>query len=151
MLATERRIDQLIGAITGPLRLKLGIKEIRKLRNIPRNVRRNHGWPSEKCASPSVACQLDDGYLQAPQTAANYFRGALTRWPKSILRPEIQLQDVLAKRLEKGPLAPAKGGMTQEQADLKQANALYSLLEDRYKNKVGSFTPWRMVSLSVRG
>ncbi|KAG7284426.1 hypothetical protein NEMBOFW57_010799 [Staphylotrichum longicolle] len=71
----------------------------------------------------------------ARSTAANYFRGALTRWPKSILRPEIQLQDVLAKRLEKGPLAPAKGGMTQEQADLKQANALYSLLEDRYKNK----------------
>lgn len=72
------------------------------------------------------------------QVAANHFRGALTRWPKSILRPEIQLQDVLAKRLEKGPLGPATGGMTQEQADLKQANALYSLLEDRYKNKVGT-------------
>ncbi|KAK4035355.1 hypothetical protein C8A01DRAFT_38200 [Parachaetomium inaequale] len=67
--------------------------------------------------------------------AANHFRGALTRWPKDALRPECQLQDVLAKRLAKGTLAPATRGATQEQADLKQANALYSLLEDRYKNK----------------
>ncbi|KAH6844665.1 hypothetical protein B0I37DRAFT_416258 [Chaetomium sp. MPI-CAGE-AT-0009] len=67
--------------------------------------------------------------------AANHFRGALSRWPKDPLRPECQLQDVLAKRLEKGRLAPVTAGATQEQADLKQANALYSLLEDRYKNK----------------
>jgi hypothetical protein len=83
------------------------------------------------------------------QAAANHFRGALTRWPKSILRPEIQLQDVLAKRLEKGPLAPATGGMTQEQADLKQANALYSLLEDRYKNKVGGASEAWGMALSL--
>ncbi|KAK4153440.1 hypothetical protein C8A00DRAFT_43623 [Chaetomidium leptoderma] len=67
--------------------------------------------------------------------AANHFRGALTRWPKDALRPECQLQDVLAKRLEKGRLAPVTNGATQQQADLKQANALYSLLEDRYRNK----------------
>lgn len=71
------------------------------------------------------------------QVAANHFRAALTRWPKDPLRPECQLQDVLAKRLEKGNLAPATAGATQEQADLKQANALQSLVEDRYKNKVG--------------
>lgn len=71
------------------------------------------------------------------QTAANHFRGALARWPKDPLRPECQLQDVLAKRLEKGGLAPVTAGTTQKQVDLKQANALYSLLEDRYKNKVG--------------
>lgn len=71
------------------------------------------------------------------QAAANHFRGALTRWPKDTLRPDCQLQDVLAKRLQKGPLAPVTAGATQEQADLKQANALYSLLQDRYKNKVG--------------
>ena len=50
---------------------------------------------------------------------------------------------MLAKRLEKGSLAPTTGGATQEQADLKQANALYSLLEDRYKNKVGTLPTLR--------
>jgi cytochrome b pre-mRNA-processing protein 6 len=77
--------------------------------------------------------------LTSPQAAANHFRGALTRWPKDALRPECQLQDVLTKRLAKGTLAPATRDITQEQADLKQANALYSLLEDRYKNKVCTF------------
>ncbi|KAH6649492.1 hypothetical protein F5144DRAFT_616644 [Chaetomium tenue] len=71
----------------------------------------------------------------ARSAAANHFRGALARWPKDPLRPECQLQDVLAKRLEKGKLAPVTAGAKQEQADVKQANALYSLLEDRYKNK----------------
>ena len=74
------------------------------------------------------------------QVAAKHFQGALQRWPKDPLRPECQLQDVLAKRLAKGSLAPATKGATQEQADLKQANALYSLLEDRYKTKVGGLS-----------
>jgi cytochrome b pre-mRNA-processing protein 6 len=71
------------------------------------------------------------------QVAAKHFQGALQRWPKDVLRPECQLQDVLAKRLAQGSLAPVTRGATQEQADLKQANALYSLLEDRFKTKVG--------------
>lgn len=63
----------------------------------------------------------------------------MKRWPKDALRPECQLQDVLAKRLQTGVLAPATTPSTtqaQAQAVLKQANALYSLLENRYKNKV---------------
>jgi cytochrome b pre-mRNA-processing protein 6 len=76
------------------------------------------------------------------QAATNHFRGALTRWPKDALRPDCQLQDVLAKRLEKGSLAPVTNGLTQQQADLRQANALNSLLEDRYKNKVGRIPAW---------
>ena len=63
----------------------------------------------------------------------------MNRWPQDKLRPDCQLQDVLAKRLEKGALAPALNGATQAQADLKQANAIYSLIENRYKNKVGAF------------
>lgn len=77
------------------------------------------------------------------QVATRHFQGALSRWPKDALRPDCQLQDVLARRLQQpgGRLAPAaaaatRGAGTPEQADLKQANALYSLLEDRYKNKV---------------
>ena len=61
----------------------------------------------------------------------------LPRWPSSILRPELQLATVLGKRLLKGPIAPVTKGATQEQADLKQVNALYSLLDNRFKNKVG--------------
>ncbi|KAK4179552.1 hypothetical protein QBC36DRAFT_362063 [Triangularia setosa] len=64
------------------------------------------------------------------------FQAGLQRWPKDPLRPECQLQDVLAKRLTKGPLAPTPiKGLTQEQADLRQTNALFSLSENRYKNK----------------
>ncbi|KAK3302979.1 uncharacterized protein B0T15DRAFT_495547 [Chaetomium strumarium] len=77
---------------------------------------------------------------RARGVAANHFRGALSRWPADPLRPECQLQDVLAKRLEKGNLAPLIRGSTQELSDLKQANALYSLLEDRYKNKYRAAT-----------
>ncbi|KAK4199528.1 hypothetical protein QBC40DRAFT_202718 [Triangularia verruculosa] len=69
-------------------------------------------------------------------STARAFQAALQRWPKDTLRPDLQLQDVLAKRLTKGPIAPVPiKGLTQEQADLRQANALFSLTENRYKNK----------------
>ncbi|KAK4225701.1 cytochrome B pre-mRNA-processing protein 6 [Podospora fimiseda] len=70
-------------------------------------------------------------------SAARLFQGALQRWPKDPLRPECQLQDVLAKRLAKGNLAPPSTikGASKTQAELKQANALYSLLENRYNTK----------------
>lgn len=75
----------------------------------------------------------------------------LHRWPKDPLRPDCQLQDVLARRLEKGTLSPAVKGAGQAQADLKQTNALYSLLEDRYKNKVGSSASRPLGELSADG
>ncbi|KAK6196713.1 hypothetical protein LQW54_011281 [Pestalotiopsis sp. IQ-011] len=56
---------------------------------------------------------------------------ALNRWPKDTLRPTVQLQDVLKKRFE------GKGASLSEEEKLKQANALYSLLDNRYKKKVG--------------
>ncbi len=59
--------------------------------------------------------------------ALPYFRRALERWPKDALRPECQFQDVLAKRL-----TDAKG-----RVELKDANALYTLLEDRFARQVG--------------
>ncbi|KXX81285.1 Cytochrome B pre-mRNA-processing protein 6 [Madurella mycetomatis] len=71
----------------------------------------------------------------ARSVAAKHLQGVLHRWPKDPLRPNCQLQDVLARRLGKGALTPAVRGTGQGQADLKQTNALYSLLEDRYKNK----------------
>ncbi|KAK3361775.1 hypothetical protein B0T24DRAFT_598688 [Lasiosphaeria ovina] len=65
------------------------------------------------------------------------FKRALERWPKNPLRPDCQLQDVLAKRLEAGTLAPPhalKNGVSKAEAEMKQANAFYSLLENRYKS-----------------
>ncbi|KAM7202994.1 hypothetical protein V8F20_004241 [Naviculisporaceae sp. PSN 640] len=68
------------------------------------------------------------------------FQKALERWPKDPLRPDCQLQDVLAKRLKAGksllpPYEASLTGAAREQAELKQANALYGLLENRYKTK----------------
>ncbi|KAK3936808.1 hypothetical protein QBC46DRAFT_394121 [Diplogelasinospora grovesii] len=75
----------------------------------------------------------------ARSLAFKQFQRALERWPKDPLRPECQLQDVLARRLEKGTLAPPStaslSGAPKEEAELKQVNALYTLLEDRYKVK----------------
>ncbi|KAL0467513.1 hypothetical protein QR685DRAFT_532674 [Neurospora intermedia] len=75
--------------------------------------------------------------------AARQYQRALGEWPRDALRPECQLQDVLSKRLQKnnGSLLPNKPAFTKltkeakEEAEIKQANALIGLLENRYKNK----------------
>ncbi|KAK3320242.1 hypothetical protein B0T19DRAFT_404753 [Cercophora scortea] len=75
----------------------------------------------------------------AKNLASKHFQRVLERFPKDPLRPNCQLQDVLAKRIEKGSLLPSQStilsGPSREIAELKQVNALYSLLENRYKNK----------------
>ncbi|KAI1848392.1 hypothetical protein JX265_008826 [Neoarthrinium moseri] len=55
---------------------------------------------------------------------------ALNRWPKDSLRPAAQLQDVLKKRFEGG-----SGPSLSEEQKLKQANALYSLLDNRFRKR----------------
>ncbi|KAK3401398.1 hypothetical protein B0T20DRAFT_450498 [Sordaria brevicollis] len=75
--------------------------------------------------------------------AARQYQRALSEWPRDALRPECQLQDVLTKRLTKnnGSLLPNTSAFNKltkeakEQAEIKQANALLSLLENRYKSK----------------
>ncbi|KAI0903325.1 hypothetical protein F4823DRAFT_619029 [Ustulina deusta] len=52
---------------------------------------------------------------------------ALSQWPKDPIRPEVQFQAVLQKRFEQPQLD------LSEEEQLKQANALYSLLDNRYK------------------
>ncbi|KAI0864798.1 hypothetical protein F4860DRAFT_463460 [Xylaria cubensis] len=52
---------------------------------------------------------------------------ALSQWPKDTIRPEVQFQTVLQKRFEQPKLN------IPEEEQLRQANALYSLLENRYK------------------
>ncbi|KAA8634950.1 hypothetical protein SMACR_07564 [Sordaria macrospora] len=75
--------------------------------------------------------------------AARQYQRALGEWPRDALRPECQLQDVLSKRLQKnnGSLLPNTtafnklSGKAKEEAEIKQANALIGLLENRFKNK----------------
>ncbi|KAI0893113.1 hypothetical protein F4806DRAFT_499302 [Annulohypoxylon nitens] len=57
---------------------------------------------------------------QAKVSAQRHILRALSQWPKDVLRPQMQLQEVLQKRFEQ----PSN---LSEQDQLKQANALYSL------------------------
>ena len=52
-----------------------------------------------------------------------------------MIRPQVQLQDVLRKRFE------ANQTGLSETEQLQQANALYSLLDNRYKKKVRASIP----------
>ncbi|RYP58170.1 hypothetical protein DL771_011324 [Monosporascus sp. 5C6A] len=54
---------------------------------------------------------------------------ALSQWPKDPVRPQVQFQDVLRRRFEEQQQTTSEGEL------LKQANALYSLLDNRYKKK----------------
>ena len=69
------------------------------------------------------------------QVVYRTFTEALAKWPRDTLRPDCQLHDVVGKRMER-ELAQAGGNATE--AQIKQVNALYSLLENRYKSTVRS-------------
>jgi hypothetical protein len=64
------------------------------------------------------------------QSGQRHILRALSQWPKDTIRPEVQFQEVLIKRFEQPRL-----NMSEEE-QLKQANALYSLLDNRYKKTV---------------
>jgi hypothetical protein len=72
--------------------------------------------------------------FEATQLIFRQYQRALGRWPRDPLRPEHTFQDVLSKRLET-KFAP--GNPINEGEELKQVNALYSLVENRYQAKVG--------------
>ncbi|KAI0157128.1 hypothetical protein GGR52DRAFT_565405 [Hypoxylon sp. FL1284] len=61
-------------------------------------------------------------------SAQRHILRALSQWPTDTLRPQVQFQDVLRKHFE------ASSSLSEEE-QLKQANALYSLLDNRYKKK----------------
>jgi len=72
--------------------------------------------------------------------AYKHYLRALSRWPVDALRPETQFQNAVRRRIGKQflPTSASKDSGTpvmNEMAELEQANALYSLLENRYSNK----------------
>lgn len=71
----------------------------------------------------------------ALQSGQRHILRALSQWPKDTIRPEVQFQTVLQKRFEQPKLN------LSEEEQLRQANALYSLLENRYKRTVSVYIP----------
>ncbi|KAL8375855.1 hypothetical protein RB595_007129 [Gaeumannomyces hyphopodioides] len=80
------------------------------------------------------------------QAAVTHLRAALSRWPQDVLRPETQLPRALAPRLERleqqqrtppaaSASAPAAAIPTGEVRQLREANALLALLDNRFKNR----------------
>ncbi|KAL5598309.1 hypothetical protein BROUX41_003632 [Berkeleyomyces rouxiae] len=65
--------------------------------------------------------------------ALRHYSRALGLWPKDVLRPECQFQDVMKRSIDKRFEAAVSSGVIDEATEMKQVNALYSLLEDRYR------------------
>ncbi|KAI9844924.1 MAG: hypothetical protein M1837_005210 [Sclerophora amabilis] len=90
----------------------------------------------------------------ANSVVTKQFLRALNYWPKDLLRPHISFQDTMRQRIEKRSLPSAQqvksessskvGGTAasatdtvspSDKAELEQAFALYSMLENRYSQK----------------
>ncbi|KAB2575694.1 hypothetical protein BFW01_g11233 [Lasiodiplodia theobromae] len=61
-------------------------------------------------------------------TIAKHYARIAGAWPKDVLRPTVQFQDALKARAAAASAAP-------EAQELRNVNALYSLLDNRYANK----------------
>jgi hypothetical protein len=70
--------------------------------------------------------------MAARQLLSKHYTRILSRWPKDLLRPETTFQSLLKARIAKLPT------QTEQEAsvELRNVNALYSLLDDRYTKKV---------------
>lgn len=86
-----------------------------------------------RCPSVRPPTYTNTVFSSSLQSARNHILRALNKWPQDAIRPQVQFQDVLRKRFES---KLASGASDEEQ--LKQANALYSLIDNRYKKKVSS-------------
>ncbi|EJT75382.1 hypothetical protein GGTG_05319 [Gaeumannomyces tritici R3-111a-1] len=86
--------------------------------------------------------------IMSRNAAVTHLRAALSRWPQDVLRPETQLPRALAPRLERlerleqqqqgtSHAASASGTAipTGEVQQLREANALLALLDNRFKNR----------------
>ncbi|KAL8664107.1 MAG: hypothetical protein Q9202_003291 [Teloschistes flavicans] len=93
--------------------------------------------------------------MAARSVIYRHYERALAQWPVDALRPQISFQNVMRRRIDK-QLGPASAENTSydpskeskdtlvtslkpydENAEMEQVNALYSLLENRYVKQVG--------------
>lgn len=70
-------------------------------------------------------------------------------WPKDELRPHVQFAEFIQRGVDKRLAGEAPSPVDKK--ELQQLNALYSLAEDRYSNKVGSFIRLSHPFAMVRG
>jgi cytochrome b pre-mRNA-processing protein 6 len=68
------------------------------------------------------------------QTVSKHYSRILSQWPKDPLRPEVSFQKVLEARVAASQDLP-EGDVA---AELRNTNALYSLLDNRYTKKVST-------------
>jgi len=86
--------------------------------------------------------QIIASAIMSRAIVSKHYARILSRWPVDRLRPEIAFQNVLKKRAEAGPTLQIQEGNTAQVTtetrtrdptqELKEINALYSLLEDKY-------------------
>ncbi|KAF6808936.1 hypothetical protein CSOJ01_07206 [Colletotrichum sojae] len=65
--------------------------------------------------------------------AYKHFQRALSLWPKDNLRPEVQFAEFAARGLD--TRFARAGAAVDEVKELKQANALYAMADDRFKRQ----------------
>ncbi|KAK0648074.1 hypothetical protein B0T16DRAFT_112378 [Cercophora newfieldiana] len=70
---------------------------------------------------------------------ASRVQRVLEQWPKDALRPNLQFQDAISKRLAAGSLAAPRTSFpdqtTRLAAELKQVNALEALVQNKFARK----------------
>jgi hypothetical protein len=69
------------------------------------------------------------------QQAYRHYKRIFAKWPVDNLRPSVQLQDFVGKRID-AKFAPGATPPVEEKEAMAQVNALYTLLENRYTIKV---------------
>jgi len=72
--------------------------------------------------------------ITSQQTIARHYARIIQQWPHDPLRPTVSFTKLLEKRAANA--AAKSGTVTEQQAELRNVNALYSLLDDRYTKKV---------------
>jgi hypothetical protein len=66
------------------------------------------------------------------QLLTKHYSRILANWPQDLLRPETPFQSLLQARVAKIPTLTD----AEATAELRNVNALYSLMDDRYSRKV---------------
>ncbi|WDK12995.1 hypothetical protein CGRA01v4_04276 [Colletotrichum graminicola] len=94
------------------------------------------------CSSPSLSAlpspfahtsrHVTNTSFSLLQQAYRHFRTALALWPKDNLRPETQFNEIIQRGIERRYTAP---NVVDEANELKQANALFALADDRFKKR----------------
>ncbi|RFU24573.1 hypothetical protein B7463_g11761, partial [Scytalidium lignicola] len=62
--------------------------------------------------------------------AYRHYQRILSKWPKDPLRPEVQFQNAMRRRIDRQFAAQSS---VNEKAELENVNTLYSLLGNRYR------------------